>query len=122
MEKAKAAHYTYFIDQARNKDIDSEAYLGFEQSLQAKFKEWSLTTKAAKFVLYTEHGYMESWVEDVKKDLISIIVASVVVSLYLVIFLGSCTPIHCRCIVALGGVLSVSLSFFAAFGLLYLLG
>ena len=65
---------------------------------------------------------MESWVEDIKEDLISIIIAALAVSLYIILFLGSFTPIHCRCMVALGGIFSVALSFFAGFGLLYYCG
>ena len=65
---------------------------------------------------------MESWVEDIKEDLISIIIAALAVSLYIILFLGSFTPIHCRCLVALGGIFSVALSFFAGFGLLYYCG
>ena len=52
--KAKVAQYSYYIDHARNKDIDDEAYLGFEQNLHQAVEEWSKTTKAAKFILYTE--------------------------------------------------------------------
>ena len=37
-------------------------------------------------------------------------------------FLGSLSPIHCRCIVALAGTLSVVLSNLAGFGLLYYCG
>ena len=50
------------------------------------------------------------------------VLASSVVGFYIIIFMGSCTPIHCRVIVALGGIVSVILSFFAGFGLLYYCG
>ena len=65
---------------------------------------------------------MESWVRDVKEDLISIAIAALAVSLYIILFLGSFSPIHCRCLVALGGILSVTISFFSGFGLLYFCG
>ena len=65
---------------------------------------------------------MESWVEDIKEDFISIVIASLAVSLYIMLFLGSFSPIHCRCLVALGGIFSVIISFFAGFGILFFSG
>ena len=42
--------------------------------------------------------------------------------LYVIMFLGSFSPIHCRVIVAIGGILSIILSSFAGFGILYYCG
>ena len=120
--KAKAAHYTYYIAQARNNDIDSDAYLGFEETLITSVEEWSKTTKAANFYIYTEKGYLDSWAEDVKEDLVSILFASIASGLYIFLFLGSFSPTHCRCMVSFGGILSVAISFFSGFGLLYYCG
>ena len=61
LTKAKAAQYSYYIAQGRQKDINDEAYLGFEENLRSAMAEWSKTTKAARFLFYTEEGYMESW-------------------------------------------------------------
>ena len=72
--------------------------------------------------MYTEQSYIQSWSEDVNHDLVSVFFFTSAVSLYIIIFLGSCTPIHCRCLVAFGGILSVILSFFSGFGLLYYCG
>ena len=33
LQKAKAAQYTYHIDQSRHQNIDKNAYLGFEENL-----------------------------------------------------------------------------------------
>lgn len=44
------------------------------------------------------------------------------VGIYVIFFLGSCSPTHCRLVVALGGTISIILSFFAGFGLLYYFG
>ena len=65
---------------------------------------------------------MASWSQDVNQDLLSVVLAACIVGLYTIIFMGSCTPIHCRVIVALGGIVSVILSFFAGFGLLFYTG
>lgn len=48
--------------------------------------------------------------------------ASGAVSLYTMLFLGAFTPIHCRCTVAFGAILTVVMSFFAGFGLLFYCG
>ena len=48
--------------------------------------------------------------------------AAILVSIYIAMFLGSVSPIHCRCIVALATIASMALSFSAAFGLLYYCG
>lgn len=44
------------------------------------------------------------------------------VAIYCICFLGSCSPIHCRLMVALGGIFSVTLTFFAGFGMLFFAG
>jgi len=44
------------------------------------------------------------------------------VFVYCVMFLGSFSPIHCRCMVAFGGAISVLLAFTAGFGLLCFAG
>ena len=122
LKKAKAAKYTYYIQQARQSEFNEEAFLGFEQKLTEAVDEWSETTKAANFILYTGYGYRESWQEDVLKDLISVVVAAGAVAIYIALFLGSFSPMHCRCTVALVGTISVLLSFFSGFGLLYYCG
>ena len=55
-------------------------------------------------------------------DLPSVFLAAAAVSLYIILFLGSFSPIHCRCIVALAGITSIILSTFAASGLLFFCG
>ena len=60
--------------------------------------------------------------KDINDDLPSVFVAAAMVGIYISMFLGSFSPIHCRCIVALASVVSMTLSFFASFGLLYYCG
>ena len=49
-------------------------------------------------------------------------IASASVAVYIILFLGAFSPMHCRCLVALAGAVSVVLSFFSGFGLLFLCG
>ena len=102
--------------------INNEAYLGFEKNLHAVVAEWSKTTKAARFILYTEHGYIESWARDVRDDMTSILIAAIVVFIYIVCTLGSFSPIFCRGVVAFAGALSVILSISGGFGILFYAG
>ena len=73
-------------------------------------------------MLFTEQGYIESWTEDIVNDIFAVFLAAAVVGLYIVLFMGSFSPIHCRCLVALAGISAVILSFFSGFGLLYYCG
>ena len=84
--------------------------------------EWSKTTRAARFILYTEHGYIESWAQDVRDDLPSIFIAAIVVAIYLVCTLGSFSPIFCRGVIAFNGALSIILSTSGGFGILFYAG
>ena len=84
--------------------------------------EWSKTTKAARFMLYTEEGYMESWAKDVRSDATNIFLAAIVVVIYIACTLGSFSPIFCRGVVTLSGTISNILSLFAGFGLLFYSG
>ena len=54
MEKAKVASYSYYIEQGRDRGINQEAYYGFEKNLTQAIAKWNPTTKAARFILYTE--------------------------------------------------------------------
>ena len=116
------ARYSYYIDTGRNQDVEKNAYLGFEETLHAIVKEWAEKTQTARFTLYTEYGYVKSWSSDINSDLIAVGMAIAAVFLYCVMFLGSFSPIHCRCMVALGGSISVLLAFTAGFGLLCFCG
>ena len=102
--------------------MDEDAYLGFEENLIQAVDEWSKTTKAATFIMYTEQGYVESWAHAIQRDLPSVFVSGVILSIYLAMFLGNFSPIFCRCTVALAAIFSMVLAFFSAFGLLYFCG
>ena len=102
--------------------IENEAYLGFEQNLNAVIAEWSKTTRAARFILYTEHGYIESWEKDLQEDLYTLFVAATIVFVYIICTLGSFSPIFCRGVVAFNGALSILLSATGGFGILFYCG
>ena len=102
--------------------INNEAYLGFEQNLLSVVAEWSKTTRATRFLLYTEHGYIESWEKNLHQDLSILFVVAIIVFVYILCTLGSFSPIFCRGVVAFNGALSILLSTTGGFGILFYSG
>ena len=47
---------------------------------------------------------------------------AVVAALYLVFFLGSCSPIHCRCLLALTGILCIGIAYLSGFAICFFFG
>ena len=72
--------------------------------------------------MFTIQGLVEAVILDINHDFTLIIAAILLVVIYTFLFLGSFSPMHCRCVVALVGILSILLAYTAGFGLLYLLG
>ena len=122
LEQAKVAKYNYYISMGRNSEINDAAYMGFEQNLRKAVTEWSETTNAARFILYTEQGYIESWAQDVNHDTQNIPIAASVAFVYIAATLGTLSPIFCRSFLALMGALSTALSISSGFGLLFYAG
>ena len=102
--------------------MTEDAYFGFEETLHAIVEEWSSKTTTARFIMHTDYGYVKSWQSDLNSDMVSVGMAISAVFLYCVLFLGSFSPIHCRCMVAFGGVITVVLAFTSGFGLLCFAG
>ena len=84
--------------------------------------EWSKTTQATRFLVYTEQAYIESWASDMRSDVNNVYVAATVAFIYIVLTLGTCSPIFCRASVALAGAVSVIMPIFSGFGLLFFAG
>ena len=119
---AKAVSYTYLMAHSRNSDINEEAYLGFEETLHTKVEKWAKGTKKLTVHMSTLQGFMQAIVEDINNDYYLVAGAIFLVGLYTICFLGNLSPMHCRCVVALVGLLCVILSYTSGFGLMYLCG
>ena len=122
LEKAKYAQFEYYIATARFKGINEDAYLGWEENLQKAVSEWTQTTQAIRVIMFTQFGFIEAWSADVKSEAGAIWWASLAVFIYLVFFLGACSPIFCRAVVAFTGAISILFSFTSGFGLLFYCG
>ena len=75
-----------------------------------------------KIYLFSIRGLFEAMIEDINHDFNLIFAGIFLVFTYTFLFLGSFSPIHCRCVVALAGIISIGLAYTAGFGLMYLLG
>lgn len=80
--------------------------------------EWLPTTKAARFILYTEQGYIDSWAQDLRSDFKNVFFAAVVMFFYIASTLGTFHPVLCRMVLAFCGAVSIVLSTIAGAGIL----
>ena len=72
--------------------------------------------------MFTIQGFSASVVDDINHDFSLIFGAIILVAVYTILFLGSFSPIHCRCVVALTGLFTIVLAYTSGFGVMYLLG
>ena len=110
---------------SRNPDILDKSYNGFEDKLQKAYEESfgnDVQSNGNKLHLFTGRGFGEALMTDINHDFSLIGAAILLVCVYVVLFLGSFSPMHCRLIVALVGLLSILMAYTAGFGILYYLG
>ena len=74
------------------------------------------------FYVWTSYGLTESFGKDIRSDLKYIQVSLLLVALYSIIMLGSCSPLHFRSAAAGITMLCVGLSYGASCGFAYLVG
>ena len=119
---AKAVVYSYIISQARNPTLEDGFFMGWELNFLKEYRRWVSTNQHANFYLFTREGFRESFVEDINYDFSLVSSAIILVCLYTGFFLGNFSPTHCRCVVALVGLLCVGISYASGFGFMYLCG
>ena len=106
----------------RHPDYDADVYMKWEKALldnASKFNEGSVYIRAE---LYTSYGLEEAYKTDLDRDTSLIPLAVGVVSLYIILFLGSWSPIHCRLLAGISGVLCIGLAFVAGCSLMIVMG
>ena len=72
--------------------------------------------------LFSVQGLMDSLSEDIEFDQNLIILAIMAVGVYTFLALGNCSPMHCRCLVALTGLICIILAYTCGFGLMFIFG
>ena len=83
-----------------------------------KFNEQSIYIRAE---LYTKYGIEEAYKADLQRDMSLIPIAIGIVGLYIILVLGSWSPIHCRLLVGVTGVVCIGLAFIAGCSLMILM-
>ena len=72
--------------------------------------------------IWTINGFLEAIRDDINNDFALIFMAIILVIIYTFVFLGTFSPMHCRCLVAFTGTICILLSYFAGFGFMYICG
>ena len=75
-----------------------------------------------KIHLFTTWTLFEAFTMDIQHDFALIGSAILLVCVYTFLFLGSFSPIHCRAVTAIAGLVSILLAYCAGFGLMYIMG
>ena len=122
IKSAQAVQYTYIIEHSRNPQIDEKSYLGWQEQMHEMTDEWSKNTKHVTIHLFSLQGLFDSFSEDIEFDQNLIVMAILAVGIYTFLALGNCSPIHCRCYVALTGLICIILAYTCGFGLMFIFG
>lgn len=72
--------------------------------------------------MFTLQGLYAAFKDDINYDFNLIFLAIFLVAIYTICVLGNCSPMHCRCVVALVGLLCIILAYTAGFGFMYIVG
>lgn len=97
-------------------------YVVWEAELQNAAKAFNLNSEHIEVQVFTIYGIQEAFRSDLLNDLVFINLAILIVGAYTIIFLGSCSPVHCRACPAFLGLVCVFLSYFSGFGIMFFLG
>ena len=122
IRQAKAAMYSYLIDMERNPDYSEAVYFEWESELQQAAVQFNEDSVYIRVELLTEKGVVDAYKNDIQRDRALVPVAVAVVSFYIVCMLGSCSPLHCRVVAGLGGILCIGLAYAAGFSVMFALG
>ena len=121
IRQAKAAMYTYQVDMSRN-NYPEELYLIWESKLEMAAMEFNEGSTYIKVELKTRYGIVSAKNGDMEADNKLIPIAMAIVGFYIICVLGSCSPIHCRVLVGIGAVFTISLAIFAGFSVMFAFG
>lgn len=85
-------------------------------------KDWAKTTKHVTIHVFSVQGLFDAISEDVNYDLNLIILAIILVGLYTFFTLGNCSPMYCRCLGALCGLVCIIFAYTTGFGFMFIVG
>ena len=84
--------------------------------------EWAKTTEHVTIHLFSIHGMFDAISKDIDYDLSLIVIAIILVGLYTFFALGNCSPMYCRCLGALCGLVCIIFAYTTGFGFMFLVG
>ena len=122
IERAKITKWSQEIHVTRTTGLFGKVYWydTYENNLLEAVKEFSANSKHVDFLLMTNSGVFQAFISDLGGDLVFIQISIVLIVSYSMLFLGSCSPIHCRLTLALVGIVCIFLSYLAGFGLCFI--
>jgi Niemann-Pick C1 protein len=97
-------------------------YNAWEENLLEAMKKLNKRTEYVQFEIFCEAALAAAFSDDLNADLALIQIAIMLVVVYTVFVLGTVSPMHCRLIVSLMGILCVGIAYAAGFGLCFYLG
>ena len=115
---------TFVMQLSRNPDIDEKFYSGFEDMINENLKTYKEQNKngVLNVYIFNVQSFIDAVSDDIDHDFTLIFSAIILVGLYTFLFLGNFSPINCRCLVALTGLICVALAYTSGFGLMYYCG
>ena len=124
VESVRAVNNQWLILENRNPDINKQAYIGFEDRLMTEFNDKlrDQVPDSINVYFYSIGLDQQSQAETGIADFSLFPTAILLVCTYTFLFLGSFSPLHCKCIVPTVGILCILMSFLAACGIMSLAG
>ena len=111
IEKAKVCRF----------ELETQA-LREEDNLKSAVRQFNREAKHLNAHVAPPAGYKVDFRDSVGESMQLIYIAVVLLTVYLVLAIGSCSPIHCRLLLAIWGIIVVLLSTVAGHGLCFALG
>ena len=120
---AKACRYQYRIGELPNEyGFDSSWINKYEVFVQTAMSEWGDRSELLKVEMFSTTSWELLVIDDVIGDVIRMVVSLVLVTIYSLFVLGSCSPVHFRMVTALIGLSCVLLATTAGYGMSFAAG
>ena len=102
-------------------DFDINWFKSIDLEIDNLVEKFNLESNLLKIYTLNQSSLDGEFKSDVEEDLDLIEVAVGLIALYCLLFLGSCSPIHCRFFLALVGLSTVLISYVTGFALCFLM-
>ena len=106
----------------RNPDYPEELYFAWEEGLEEAAEKFNEKSTYIRVELRTLNGVTDAYNDDIERDLTLIPIALGVVAFYIVVMVGSCSPIHCRVVAGIFGIICIALAYAAGCSVMFMLG